>query len=115
MRSPSAWRAAASLALVCVALAGCGGEISTPERLARLADDVAAAATAGDGCKAGEAARKLQRAVIRAVNRRELPAEELEGILGDANELAATLDCGLMPTPHDAELARGLARRLRGG
>ena len=77
MRSPSAWRAAASAAGVCLVLASCGGGVPTPERLARLADEVAAAASAGDGCDAGAAAGRLQRAVIRAVNRRELPPGDL--------------------------------------
>ena len=118
MRSPTAWLAVSSAALV---LAGCGGSSSPPpkplpripravaQRLAADADAVAARR----GCEAHGAAAKLLRDVIASTAR--IPPSYQEPLTSRANDLAARIPpCPNAPRGSNAqEDARRLAAWLR--
>jgi hypothetical protein len=99
MRSRSAWLAGCSCTVL---LAGCGGHEAAPEKpppippavaqqLAADADQVAALS----GCRAHDAAAKLQSDTIAAISR--VPARYREQLMSAANDLAARVPA--CPTP----------------
>jgi hypothetical protein len=97
------------VALVAVALAGCGGRHHVPpapqlpaalaRSLAVQADAVASRLDAGDECGAREHALALQQAAIAAVNERRIPAGYQEPLLGDIALLVQRITCTAEPTP----------------
>jgi hypothetical protein len=104
MRSPSAWLAGCSCAVL---LAGCGGHEAAPEKpppippalaeqLAADADQVAALS----GCRAHDAAAKLQSDTIAAISR--VPASYREQLMSAANDLAARVPA-CPPPPQKRE------------
>ena len=110
--SRSASRTACSvLAAAAVAFAaGCGGRAGGDHlapwvgfRLARLADAVAGGACAG----------RLQAALIRAINRGDVPPGLQEELLSDVNELAELAPCGAPREPGATARARAVAAAVR--
>jgi hypothetical protein len=103
MRSPSAWLAGCSCAMI---LAGCGGHEAAPEKpppippavaqqLAADADQVAALS----GCRAHGAAAKLQSDTIAAIS--QVPARYREQLMSAANDLANRVPACPPPQRHE--------------
>jgi hypothetical protein len=104
MRSRSAWLAGCSCAVL---LAGCGGHEAAPppkpppippavaQQLAADADQVAALS----GCRAHDAAAKLQSDTIAAISR--VPARFREQLMSAANALAARVPACPPPQKHE--------------
>lgn len=119
MRSLSVWLAASSCA---VAAVGCGDARPKapllPSELAHAAavraERVGLLLDQGRSCRASQLARRIQRAVIRAINARRVPPTLQEELLARANELAGIVPCRRPGgVARAAATARGFARWLR--
>jgi hypothetical protein len=104
------------VALVALAVAGCGGtqQAASPRPVPKLpralaqsfaqqADGVAAALEAGDGCTALQRAVTLRTQVVGAVNAHRVPRRYLEPLVSTANDLAGRITC----TPPVVVVTRG--------
>ena len=87
-----------------LALGACGGgekrtdtwpsiDQTLAESLAVRSDGVAERLESGNSCGAKNEAAALERELIAAINRREIPSVYLEDLLGDVHEIQAQIVC----------------------
>ncbi len=100
---------AAAIALVALALAGCGGAprraAPPPPRipqalahnLAAQASAVAQSLAAGDGCRAQERADQLRGEVVLAVNEHRIPARYEKTLTAAVDDLPGRIACNPAP------------------
>jgi hypothetical protein len=104
------------LVLLSAALAGCGGEKTPPQpklpvalaqQLADRSDNVAAALTAGDSCRAHEEAVRLRDETIAAVNAGRVPGPFQEQLGASVQDLVQRVQCVPPPEEEKGEDHRG--------
>jgi hypothetical protein len=97
-------RRVAAIVLAGTALTGCGSSqpprpaqpklpILVAEQLALQSEKVAAALDGGDGCRARDAAQRLQRETVDAINDRRIPGPFHEHLAAAVNDLVSRITC----------------------